>query len=64
MPDETRLITAGDLADRWGCSRQHVYNLLHRGLPSLKLGRSRRFRVADAEAWLEAQQGGGANAVA
>lgn len=64
MPDETRLITAGELAAHWCCSRQHVYNLLHRGLPSLKLGRSRRFRVAAAESWLEDQQGGGSDAVA
>ncbi len=50
--DPGRLLTPNDLAERWSCSRAYVYKLLDEGLPSLKLGRSRRIRVADADAWL------------
>jgi excisionase family DNA binding protein len=57
--DAHRLVTPAELAELWGVTRQHVYNLMKRdGLPSLSVGgRCRRFRLADAEAWLEARQG-------
>ena len=52
---EPRFITAAELADRWGISRQHVYNLLRQGLPSVTIGRARRFRTDVVDAWIEAQ---------
>lgn len=50
-----RLITAAELAVRWRVSRSTVYNLLHRGLPSVQVARCRRFDPADADAWLVEQ---------
>ena len=58
--DPGRLITADDLAERWSCSRSYIYLLLDAGLPSLKLGRSRRFRPADVDAWLTEHVAGAA----
>jgi len=55
QPD-TRLLSPERLADHWDCSRAHIYRLLQQGMPSLKLGRARRIRVADAEAWIAEQQ--------
>ena len=55
-PPEDRLITAAELAARWGVSRAHIYNSLHLGLPSIELGRARRFRIATSDRWLEDQQ--------
>lgn len=51
-----RLLTAAELAERYGICRATVYNLLAQGLPSIKVGRARRFDVARTDAWLEAQQ--------
>lgn len=54
---EPRFLTAAELAARWGVSKQHVYNLLHKGLPSVTLGgRVRRFRTDQVDAWIEAKQ--------
>lgn len=50
-----RLLTATELAERWGVSRAHVYNLMKRGLPSVKVGRCRRFRPSEADAWLSGE---------
>jgi len=48
------LITASDAADRLALSASAVYRLLKRGaLPSVKIGKSRRIRVADLEAFAE-----------
>lgn len=52
------LLRPDRLAERWDCSRQYIYDCMSRGLPSVKLGRARRIRVADADAWLESQGGG------
>lgn len=62
VPDPDRLLKAESLAQHWDCSRQFVYKLLSQGMPSVKIGRARRIRLSDAEAWLAAQQskGGGA----
>lgn len=58
MNDESgRLLTANELARRYGVTRQTIYNLMKRGMPSLRLGSARRFRLADVDAWLDAQQG-------
>jgi excisionase family DNA binding protein len=53
-PDTASILTADQLAQRWGCSRAHIYNLMKRGMPSLKIGACRRFRPAECEAWCEA----------
>lgn len=52
-----RLVSAAEVADHYGVSRAHVYNLLARGMPSVKVGRCRRFRLSDVDAWLDAQNG-------
>jgi excisionase family DNA binding protein len=48
--------TAAELADRLKVSRAHIYNLLARGLPSIKVGRCRRFRRIDVDKWLDESQ--------
>lgn len=55
-----QLIDADTLAAHWSCSRQHIYKLMRSGMPSLSLGRSRRYRLTECESWLAAQQRGGA----
>lgn len=50
-----RLLNADQTAEHYGVSRAHVYNLMTRGMPSVKLGRSRRFRLSETDAWLDAQ---------
>ena len=47
-----RLITVRELAEHLAVTPATVYNLMKRGLPSLKIGRARRCRIADVEAWL------------
>lgn len=39
-------------AQRVDQSRAQIYKFLAQGMPSLKLGRSRRVLVAEADAWL------------
>lgn len=51
-----RLMKPAELADYWSVTRAHIYNQMARGLPSLKIGTSRRIRLSEAEVWLEAQQ--------
>ena len=55
-----QLIDADTLAEHWSCSRQHIYKLMRSGMPSLSLGRSRRYRLSECEAWLNTQQDGAA----
>lgn len=45
-------VTREQLAEHFGITPAHVSNLLHRGLPSVKVGRCRRFQVSKVEAWL------------
>lgn len=54
--DPERLLSPGEMARRWGISRAMVYDLLGEGCPSLKIGRARRLRVSDADAWLAERQ--------
>lgn len=56
LVDPGQLLSADELAARWSVTRAHIYNLMARDLPSVKVGRCRRIRVGDAEAWLAAQQ--------
>lgn len=45
------IVTADQLADHYGIARSTVYALMKRGMPSLKVGASRRFRLADCDAY-------------
>ena len=48
------LITVPEAARRLAISRSYLYQYLQRGtLPSVRIGRTRRIRVADLEAFVE-----------
>lgn len=49
---EQRMMRPEDYGRRVAISRAQIYNFLHRGMPSVKLGRSRRVLVAEADAWI------------
>lgn len=55
-----RLLTAGELAERWQLkSAQSVYRLAREGLiPCVPIGRYYRFRLSSIEAWEAAQEAG------
>lgn len=56
--DPGTLLTADELAARWKLSRPTLYRFMaEEGLPSLSIGRARRFRIADVDAWLAARSG-------
>lgn len=47
-----RRLTAAQVAEAWGVSRAHVYNLAHRGeLPAIRIGAAFRFRPEDVRAY-------------
>jgi excisionase family DNA binding protein len=47
-----RLLTAEDLAERWGVTKAQVYRLARDGrIPTVPIGRYYRFRLAAIEAW-------------
>lgn len=47
-----RLLTAGELAERWQVPKSHVYRLTREGrVPAVRLGRYYRYRLAAIEAW-------------
>ncbi len=51
------LLTADDLAARWQVPKSHVYRLAREGrLPTVELGRYRRFTIAAVESF---EAGGG-----
>jgi excisionase family DNA binding protein len=55
--EQTVLLTAGDLAARWGVRSQHVYMLAREGdLPHMRVGRYVRFREQSVAAWLDEQE--------
>jgi excisionase family DNA binding protein len=54
--DSPRLVDVDECADHWGISRASVYNLLKEGLPSIRIGRLRRFDLAACSAWLAERQ--------
>ncbi|WP_457601598.1 helix-turn-helix domain-containing protein [Hydrogenivirga sp.] len=40
IDDDVKFYTPKELAEMWGCSRQHIHNLIYRGLlPARKMGR-------------------------
>jgi excisionase family DNA binding protein len=52
------LLKAVDVAKMLGCHQQTAYKMAASGvLPSLKLGKWRRFRAADIAAWLVTEGG-------
>lgn len=58
-----RLLTVLELAKRWGVTRAHIYALMERdGLPSVSIGRCRRFRPAEVDHWLDRQADPGPSA--
>lgn len=53
LDDNPALMTAKQVADQLGISRTKVYDLLHsRQLGSVQIGRSRRFRTKDVDAYV------------
>lgn len=44
--------TYSEVAERLGFSVRTIHNLVKEGLPSRKIGRSRRFIAAEVDAWL------------
>jgi excisionase family DNA binding protein len=44
------------LMDHFKVSRPKVEAMIHEGLPMLRLGRSRRFKITEVEEWLKAKQ--------
>ena len=56
--DVQALWKVSDIARRLGICRRTVNNMMTRGLPFLKLGRSVRFIPASVESWLLRQQRG------
>lgn len=46
-------VSRKELAEHLGVCLKTVDNLVRAGMPSLKLGKSRRFRVSAVEGWLE-----------
>lgn len=50
------MLNAEQLAKYLGMSRASIYNLMKRGLPSIKIGAARRFRTTTVDAWLDGQQ--------
>lgn len=52
-PETGKLLTVDEVADRWGMSRAWVYQQIGGGrLPTVRLGRARRVRLADADAFV------------
>jgi hypothetical protein len=57
--EEERLVTANELADRWGVHRDSVYRIPQGQLPYLKLGpRTRRYRWVDVVDYEQARRVG------
>ncbi|CAB4580511.1 unannotated protein [freshwater metagenome] len=48
-------VTAQQVADHFGFSKRHVFELIHAGMPSSKLGNSRRFLLSVCDEWALAQ---------
>ena len=56
-PDACRLLTPDEVADLLSLTRQAVIKKAREGtIPSLKLGKAVRFRLAAIDAWLSRQE--------
>ena len=53
QPDPETLLTADELADRWGVCRDTVYRIAPEELPVIKIGSRSRYRLADVLAYEE-----------
>lgn len=53
--DALEILTRKQLADRLKCSTRHLDAQVGRGMPSLMLGRTRRFILPEVVAWLRRQ---------
>ena len=55
MPDDDRPYSVKRLAERWGCSRQHIHALIRKGeLRAFKLGhRLLRITAEEVRRWEE-----------
>jgi excisionase family DNA binding protein len=52
MSDVPLRLSVAQLAEMWGCSKNHVYNVVNRGeLPCIRVGTLLRFRREDVEAY-------------
>ena len=50
--ERSQLLTADQVAERWQVPKAHVYRLTREGqLPTVRLGRYCRYRLAAIEAW-------------
>ena len=59
LQTDDRLLTAGELAERLGVLESWVAKAARANrLPHVLVGRYRRFRWSDIEAWLEEQRAG------
>ena len=54
------LVSGDELAERLGCSQQHVDRLRKRGLPHIQVGHLVRYRYTAVLEWLERTGGAGA----
>lgn len=55
---EEKYLTPYEIADKLQFSREYVYRLLNKtlkdgGIPSLKIGNTRRIKESDLNSWLE-----------
>ena len=58
MPDETRLLTADEVAERLGVPKTWVYARAREGgIPTVRLGRYCRFRPQAIEDWIAERAG-------
>ncbi|MEO0624280.1 MAG: helix-turn-helix domain-containing protein [Pseudomonadota bacterium] len=57
-PEDERLLTRPEVAERYGISRRYLEIAVVRGEgpPLIRIGRSVRYRSSDVEAWIEAQR--------
>jgi len=57
LQDDTRLLTADQVAERLGVPKSWVYARARAGrIPTVRLGRYYRFRPAALEDWIRAQE--------
>ena len=56
VPGYSSWLGAEEVAKMLGITREHVYALMDKGLPTLKLGRTRRILSDDLDTWLKEQK--------
>ena len=60
QPHSSGLATIGDLKAEFGVSEATVHNWIKAGVPSLLIGRTRRFDLPEVKAWARSNARGGA----